>query len=336
MDHHRQSLRLGAAAILCALVLRLSSGGAVRQLADFLSEPEISSWLIYLETGRIVRFSPSFPDLEVFSMESNTPDFARQEQTLTLLPAFTAADAEVVDIKYNCSLRPDIQTLMTQPLSWDLTEEEPTVLILHTHATESYTKSAGESYQESSAFRTLDERYNMVSIGDRVAQLLEEGGIRVIHDRTLHDYPSYNDAYANARQTIGDTLTENPSVCLVLDLHRDAAEDGNGNQKRSTVTIEGVAAANLMLVMGSDKGSLSYPNWEKNLALAVKLQAQLEQTHPGLCKPIKLVTNRYNQDLSTGALLVEVGTAGNTHAEALAAAEYLAEGILALANGANY
>ena len=91
-----------------------------------------------------------------------------------------------------------------------------------------------------------------------------------------------------------------------------------------------------MLVMGSDKGSLSYPNWETNLALAVKLQAALEQTYPGLCKPIKLVASRYNQDLSTGALLVEVGTAGNTHAEALAAAEILAEGILALAKGANY
>ena len=91
-----------------------------------------------------------------------------------------------------------------------------------------------------------------------------------------------------------------------------------------------------MLVMGSDKGSLSYPNWERNLALAVKLQAQLEQTHSGLCKPIKLVTSRYNQDLSTGALLVEVGTAGNTHAQAIRAAEYLAEGIVALAKGANY
>ena len=90
-----------------------------------------------------------------------------------------------------------------------------------------------------------------------------------------------------------------------------------------------------MLVMGSDKGSLSYPNWEQNLALAVKLQAQMEQTYPGVCKPIKLNTSRYNQDLSTGALLVEVGTAGNTRAEALAAAELLAEGILALAKGAN-
>ena len=101
---------------------------------------------------------------------------------------------------------------------------------------------------------------------------------------------------------------------------------------RVTITI----LTSLMLVMGSDSGGLSYPNWERNLALAVKLQAQLEQSCPGLCKPIKLVSGRYNQDLSTGALLIEVGTAGNTHQEAMAAAEFLADGILALAKGANY
>ena len=171
--------------------------------------------------------------------------------------------------------------------------------------------------------------------GQRVAEILEAGGIRVIHDRSLHDYPAYNDAYANARQSISQILAENPSICLVLDLHRDAAEDENGNQKRSAVTLEGESCARLMMVMGSDKGNLSFPHWEQNLALAVKLQACLEQKYEGLCKPIQLVTSRYNQDLSTGALLIEVGTAGNTHREALAAAEHLAEGILALAGGAN-
>ena len=199
--------------------------------------------------------------------------------------------------------------------------------------TESYEKQA--QYTETSPYRTLDTNYNMVSVGARVAEILEAEGIHVIHDRTLHDYPSYNDAYGNARSAITAALAEHPSICLVLDLHRDAAEDENGNQKRSAVTLEGESCARLMMVMGSDKGNLSFPHWEQNLALAVKLQACLEQKHEGLCKPIQLVTSRYNQDLSTGALLIEVGTAGNTHREALAAAEHLAEGILALAGGAN-
>ena len=109
----------------------------------------------------------------------------------------------------------------------------------------------------------------MLSIGEELTRVLTAGGISLLHDRTLHDYPSYNDAYGNARSAITDTLTEHPSVCLVLDLHRDAAEDAGGTQKVSTALVDGEPCANLMLVMGSDTGSLSYPNWERNLALAV-------------------------------------------------------------------
>ena len=153
---------------------------------------------------------------------------------------------------------------------------------------------------------------------------MEAEGIRVIHDRTLHDYPSYNDAYGNARSAITAALAEHPSICLVLDLHRDAAEDAGGNQKVSTVTVEGESCANLMLVMGSDKGSLSYPDWEKNLALAVYLQRAVSSRHPTLMRPVELVTQRYNQHLSPGALIVEVGSSGNTLQEALAAARLFA------------
>jgi stage II sporulation protein P len=91
----------------------------------------------------------------------------------------------------------------------------------------------------------------------------------------------------------------------------------------------------MMLVMGSDKGQLSFLQWESNLALAVKLQAQLEGENPGLCRPIRLVKSRYNQDLCTGAVLIEIGAAGNTLEQALYSAELLAQGILALADGAN-
>ena len=237
-------------------------------------------------------------------------------------------------VQVNSAWSVDVLSLLQQPLRWNLKTEQPTVLILHSHATESYEKQG--DYTETSPYRTLNTAYNMVSVGSHLAQLLEDGGITVIHDQTLHDYPSYNDAYGNARQRVQQILEENPSICLILDLHRDAAEDAAGNQKTSTVTIDGKEVANLMLVMGSDKGSLSYPDWEVNLALAVKLQARLEEIYPALCRPIKLVSSRYNQDLRTGALLIEVGTAGNSHAEALAAAEYLAQGILALADGANY
>ena len=316
----QKALQVGATVLALALLLRLAGSSEKASL-------EMGKTLIFLSSGRMVL--ETLPPAETESMESQSAEAA--EQTVAI-PVFGESEESLVQVSSPWEV--DILSLLQSPLEWNLKSDTPTVLILHSHGTESYEKQAG--YTETSPYRTLDTAYNMVSIGERVAELLEAGGVRVIHDKTLHDYPSYNNAYGNARQAITQTLAENPNICLVLDLHRDAVEDENGNQKTSAVTIGGQSCANLMLVMGSDKGSLSYPNWEKNLSLAVKLQAQLEQTYPALCKPIKLVTSRYNQDLSTGALLVEVGTAGNTHDEAMAAAEYLAEGILALAKGANY
>ena len=175
MNLPRQSLRIGGLAILFALILRLGGSGIVQQVSDFLNEPTISSWIIYLETGRIVRFSPSFPAEEVFSLESHTPETSE----LTLLPVFSPEDADAVTVKSNTDRSPDLQELMAQPLSWDLTGEEPTVLILHTHGTESYTKQSGEDYTESADFRTLDKAYNMVSLGDRLAGLLRKLSLSV-------------------------------------------------------------------------------------------------------------------------------------------------------------
>ena len=334
MDHDRQTLRIGAAAILCALVLRLGAGGFFQPIADFLTDPKIASFLIYLETGRIVRFSQSSETAEVFSMESHTPDFAQKAENLTLLPGFTAEDGAQIPFRYNCSLRPDAARLITAPLSWDLTSEEPAVLILHPHATESYTKSPGEDYEESSAFRTLDENYNMISVGEHLAELLEAGGITALQDRTLHDYPSYNGSYNHARKSIAAYLEEYPSIRLVLDLHRDAS-GSNRNQMRTEATVEGQPSAQLMLVMGTSASGLKHPDWEQNLALGLKLQAQCERIAPGIMRYVNLRAQRFNQDLSPGALLIEVGAAGNTHPEALRAVEVLAEAILALARGSS-
>ena len=332
MDHHQQSLRLGATVIACALLLRLNASGFFAPVADFLSRPSISSLLIYLETGRIVRFSPSSEDIIVFSPESATPDFAIDPTETAILPAFMAEDAASIEIKYGCSLRPDLEELLVQPLDWDLHSGAPTVLILHTHATESYTKAKGESYKETSAFRTLDEEYNMVSIGDHVAKLLEAGGITVIHDRQLHDYPSYNGSYNHARKSMAEILKKYPTIRLVLDLHRDASGD-NYNQMRTEAEVNGKASAQLMLVIGTDASGLKHPQWEENLALGLKLHSQLERIAPGICRYVNLRGQRFNQDLSPGALLVEVGAAGNSHEEALIAAEVLAQGILDLAKG---
>ena len=255
-------------------------------------------------------------------MES--PPAATLPPTEPTLPSFS--DADGLELYYASTENPDIPALLAQPLQWNLRGEEPTVLIIHTHTTESYTR-VDEPYTESAAWRTADEEYNMVSIGDIVGRILEESGIPVIHDRQLHDYPSYNGSYTRTRKAIEDYVNQNSSIQLILDLHRDAAGDGR-NQMRTQAAVDGQPAAQLMLVMGTN-----YDTYEENLSLALKVHAQLEAQCPGITRPLQLRAARFNQDLCPGALLVEVGAAGNTHPEARRAAEQLAVAIAALAEG---
>lgn len=255
-------------------------------------------------------------------MESPPPSLPEiAEETL---PVFSGE--ETVDLYYAVKKQPDIEALLAKPLAWELSGDTPTVLILHTHTTESYTRK-GEDYREISSWRTLDTGYNMVAIGDLVGDILEENGIRVIHHQELNDYPSYNGSYTRARKILREYLKENPQILLVLDLHRDAAGEGK-NQMRTQAEVDGQASAQLMLVVGTN-----HQDYEKNLSLALKLHVQLEQQAPGIMRPLQLRAQRFNQDLSPGALLIEVGAAGNSHTEARIAAEELAEAIITLARG---
>ena len=328
MDSHGKALRLGIAAVLCALILRLSLAGIPAKLLSWMIQPDIAAFLIFLETGRDVRFSPA---RQVFSPDYAPESPAPMAQPEEPLPVFSASDAQGLEIYYACDSRPDLEKALASPLAWDLTSPEPTVLILHTHTTESYTKEK-ETYKETASWRTLDEGYNMLSIGDALGRLLAEQGITAVHDRQFHDYPSYNGSYNHAREAIREALAEYPTIRLVLDLHRDAADTGSG-QLRPLVTLDGTPTAQLMLVLGTGEDGLTHPRWEENLALAAKLHTLLERRAPGIMRPLLLRGQRFNQDLHPGALLVEVGAAGNTHAEALAAAQQLGLAIAALARG---
>ena len=249
---------------------------------------------------------------------------------------FEAADALKISMQYgqDCNYRPDVTALLLQPLQWDLTAEQPTVLIVHTHATESYTQLPGENYAQTTQYRTLNTHYNMVKLGDALAQLLEEAGFTVLHDSSLHDYPSYNDSYTNSRAAVEAYLRQYPSVRVVLDLHRDAVLDSDGSQYAPTATVNGEKVARLMLVVGTDASGTRHPHWQENLSLAVKLQVLLEQQAPGITRPVLLRAQRFNQDLSTGALIVEIGAAGNTLQQAMGAVPYLAQALIAISHGA--
>lgn len=334
-----KSLRIGTIVVVCAVVLRLFGGGIHQRLVKALSSPDFISLMLYLETGRTVKASmPEMPSQTTVptqdsqtSLSPEATDPAPPEETSPAQTVFSSDDAALVRVNNVCGLSADVPAFLQTPLQWDLNTSEPSVLILHSHATESYKKT--ESYKESSPYRTLNKKYNVISVGKRIADALEERGIGVIHDRTLHDYPSYSDSYVNTRDAVKEYLEKYPSIRLVLDIHRDSAVDENGNQVKHTVSTKEGEAAQLMLVIGTDAGGLHHPDWESNMALAVKLQATLEQQCRGICRPISFCSQRFNQDLSAGAVLIEVGAAGNTRQEALLAADYLAESISLLSYG---
>ena len=340
MDWEQKSLRLGALALAFAVVLRLFAGGGFGIATRALTSQELVSAVLFLETGRVIK--PKEPAATAPPETQDVPPETESTQSAgeqipdgaegPVQAVFGEQDAALVKVNSVCGYDADVANLLTQPLSWNLTEEGPKVLIIHTHGSESYRKT--EKYKESSAYRTKDTDYNVVSIGERIKEVLEAGGIGVVHDKTMHDVPSYNAAYANAREATEKHLKKHPTISLILDIHRDSVEDENGKEMEFSIEAQGSSVARLMLVVGTDAGGLAHPDWRSNMSLAVKLHAQLEKNTPGICRSISFRNQRFNQDLSPGALIVEVGAAGNTRKEALAAAELLARGILDIAGGA--
>lgn len=218
---------------------------------------------------------------------------------------------------------------LQQPFAAELTAEEPQILILHTHGSEAYTPAEDADIVWSGEHRTTDSRYNVVAAGDEMADVFAAAGISVLHDRTLYDYPNYSGAYDRSLSAIETYLVQYPSIRFILDVHRDAIEDGEGNEYKVVSALEdGQTAAQLSLVIGSDGGGLTHPNWLENLRLATAIQEETLCRHPTLMRPILLRNSRYNQHATTGSLLVEVGAAGNSPEEAALAARLFAESMV--------
>ncbi len=333
MDQHRRVLTVGATTVALALLVRLILLGP---LSEHMDSVGAFSMMVYPQTGRVVRWTTPAATAPPTTGET-TPvcetTVSPEPTEPVTVPVFSQTDAAAVELNDLAGYAPAVQALLEMPIRWQLRQDEPTVLILHTHATESYTRQDGEYYEESGICRTLDEAYNMVSIGEALAQYLRAGGLCVIHDRTLHDEPSFSGAYSHARAAIDRYLEEYPSITMVIDLHRDALEE-DGPRLTVTGQVDGEEAAQLMVVAGSDK-NLEFSNWQENLALGVQLTALLERDAPGITRPVQFRAQRFNLDMTSGSLLIEVGGNGNTHQQALQSMKALARGILALADGTN-
>lgn len=211
----------------------------------------------------------------------------------------------------------DAAELLKEGAGLSLPAGQPQILIIHTHSSEAYTQAGLDRYVPSDTNRTEDTQFNIVRIGDELTQILSEAGLNVIHDRGIYDYPSYTGSYSRSGEAVQQYLESYPSIAVVLDVHRDALGSDSVVYK-TMAEEEGVCASQVMLLVGSDDSGLEHPGWRQNLALAIALQNAAVSSKPTLMRPISLVRERYNQHLSPGALILEVGSAGNTLQEALA------------------
>lgn len=239
-----------------------------------------------------------------------------------------------VYLKNNTGSTINIKTLLEKKLSFKIDKNnKPQVLIMHTHTTESFMLEERDYYTEDDTSRTRDSKKNMIAIGDIIEQKLKAAGIGVIHDTTIHDYPAYSGSYTRSAATITDDLKAYPSIKIVIDIHRDSITANNKEKIKPVVKIDGKNAAQVMLVMGSQTGGITnYPNWKENLSLALKYQQTLEVMYPGLARAITLNSGKYNQNLTKGSILLEVGTEANTLDEAKRGAAYAGEALVSLLN----
>ena len=200
----------------------------------------------------------------------------------------------------------------------------PQILIMHTHGTEAYTPHGTDVYTPTDTSRTLNNDQNMVRVGNEMKEVFESMGLSVLHDETPYDYPAYKNGYVRSGEAVKKYLEQYPSIKIVLDVHRDALVGADQTVYKTYTTIDGQGLAQIELVVGSPKGGAEHPNWQENLTLAMKLQKSMNTLYPTLARPISINVPAYNQNLTKGSLLVEVGSHGNSLQEAIAAGRLFA------------
>ncbi|MGN0610337.1 MAG: stage II sporulation protein P [Ruminiclostridium sp.] len=265
------------------------------------------------------------------------------------LSAYTEKDGEIInkhygkitgtgaiDLNYgqlrNCTALSEPLILTEGMKKPDLNIElgnEPQVLIIHTHTTESYEQDNDGYYDTRFDGRSLCPANSVVGVGAALAQTLADNGICVIHDGTVFDDPLYENSYSRSRERIEQLLSEYPSIKIVLDIHRDGISDGDARIAPVSETDSGTAAQ-IMIICGCDDGSGILPDYMHNLRFAIYLQQGIERDTPGLTRPLLFDYRFYNQDLTAGSLVIEIGALGNSREQALRSARLAGESIASM------
>ena len=194
-------------------------------------------------------------------------------------------------------------------------EESRKILLYHTHGTESY--KSNDEYKEYEFYKSLDNNYNVIKIGDYLEEILSQKGMSVIHDRNYYNYPVKVETYNNSRKGVQKILDENIEINKIIDIHRDAISDIE--HEASTIMINGEEVARLRFVIGINEEN---EEWLYDLKWAIEMQKLADKKYPGLFMPILIRKRNYNQDLARYAILIEVGENCNYIEHALNSIKY--------------
>ena len=241
-------------------------------------------------------------------------------QPISLLECEKVSDSKYLigNVTVNDYTSKDIDLEALEKSMFVTVPDDCKVLIYHTHTSESYYGVSSSS----SSFHTSDPQYNVVRVGEELKNRLNQYGIQVRQDTSVHDSPSYNGAYKSSLNTV-ENILKNENYDIIIDIHRDAL--ASNTQYRPTAEIEGETVAKLMFVVGTNTAGLKHDNWIENLKFAIAFVQISNEMYPGLFRGIHLSTSRYNQHTSDKTLILEVGATGNTLEEACLSMKYFAK-----------
>lgn len=219
----------------------------------------------------------------------------------------------------------NIEELLKQKADLSIQDiSKPTVLVYHSHTTESYTLLDVGYYTESFDLRSENNDRNMVRVGDELCEYLEDMGIGVVHDTAIHD-ENYSGAYDSSRKSIEKYLEKYPTIEVTIDVHRDDITYDNKTKVKPTAKINGKKAARMMIIAGAEYGRVeNYPDWEYNLRFDLAVQNKVSQMYDGLMRPVLFSERKYNMDETKNSFLLEIGTDANTLDEACYSARLFA------------
>lgn len=195
-----------------------------------------------------------------------------------------------------------------------IVDGKPNIFVYHTHATESYLP------MKEGNFHSLKRDYTVRKVGDVLTSELKENGFNVVHDETLHDYPSYRESYTRGLETLKLNMKKYPTAQLIIDIHRDAGGSSEESREQSYITIDKKKVAKFSMVVGTKN-----PNYKELVSLADYIKAVSDKLYPGLAKKTIKKPYKFNEYNSNHYILIEIGNTQNTIEEATETSKYVAK-----------